>query len=87
MPNIKSQIKRSATNEKARNRNSSFKTRVKSAVKKVELAVKAKDKEAAKLALVDAISLLDKAGSRGIFKPNKVANQKSRLQSAVNALE
>ena len=49
--------------------------------------VKAKDKEAAKLALVDAISLLDKAGGRGIFKPNKVANQKSQLQSAVNALE
>ncbi len=87
MPNIKSQIKRAATNEKARNRNSSFKTRIKSAVKKVEVAVTAKDKEAANLALVEAISLLDKAVGRGIYHANKVANKKSSLQSAVNALE
>ena len=87
MPNIKSQIKRSVTNEKARNRNAAFKSRVKSAVKKVETAVIAKDKEAATIALVEAVSLLDKAGVRGIYHPNKVANKKSRLQSAVNAIE
>lgn len=87
MPNIKSQVKRVATNDKARNRNASFKTRVKTAIKKVELAVAAKDKEAAKLALVDAISLLDKAVGRGIYHANKVANKKSALQTAVNELE
>jgi len=87
MPNIKSQIKRTVTNEKARNRNVSFKSRVKSAVKKVEVAVVAKDKQAASLALVDAFSLLDKAVGRGIFHANKVANKKSSLQTAVNDLE
>jgi len=87
MPNIKSQIKRTVTNEKARNRNVSFKSRVKSAVKKVEVAVVAKDKQAASLALVDAFSLLDKAVGRGIFHANKVANKKSSLQTAVNELE
>jgi len=87
MPNIKSQIKRSVTNEKARGRNTSFKSRVKSAVKKVELAVVAKDKEAANAALLQAFSLLDKAVGRGIFHGNKVANKKSVLQSAVNAIE
>lgn len=87
MPNIKSQIKRTATNEKARNRNSSFKTRIKSAVKKVEVAVKAKDKTAASAALVEATSLLDKAVGRGIYHANKVANKKSALQSAINEIE
>ncbi|MGE4341852.1 MAG: 30S ribosomal protein S20 [Bacilli bacterium] len=87
MPNIKSQIKRSATNEKARNRNSAFKSRVKSAIKRVELAVVAKDKEAANVALVEAVSLLDKAVGRGIYHANKVANKKSSLQSAVNVIE
>lgn len=87
MPNIKSQIKRVATNDKARNRNASFKTRVKTAIKKVDVAVATKDKAAAEAALVEAISLLDKAVGRGIYHANKVANKKSSLQTAVNALE
>lgn len=87
MPNIKSQIKRSATNEKARNRNSAFKSRVKSAIKKVDLAVVAKDKEAANAALVEAVSLLDKTVGRRIYHANKVANKKSSLQALVNSIE
>ena len=43
MANIKSQIKRIVTNEKARVRNSSAKSAMRTAIKKVKLAVEAKD--------------------------------------------
>jgi len=42
MPNTKSMIKRVKTNEKARNRNASFKSSVRTAIKKVRNAVEAK---------------------------------------------
>ena len=48
MANIKQQIKRNKTNEKRRLSNASFKSSVKTAIKAVELAVAAKDKEKAK---------------------------------------
>ena len=43
MANIKSQIKRIKTNEKARQRNASKKSAIRTAAKKVKLAVEAKD--------------------------------------------
>ena len=47
MANIKSQKKRIKTNEKARQRNMSFKSKVRTAIKKVEADVKANAKEKA----------------------------------------
>ena len=43
MANIKSQIKRNKTNEKARQRNASAKSAIRTSIKKVKLAVEAKD--------------------------------------------
>ena len=43
MANIKSQIKRNKTNEKARQRNASAKSAIRTSMKKVRLAVEAKD--------------------------------------------
>ena len=45
MANIKSQVKRIKTNEKARSRNASYKSAMRTAIKKVEAACKAKDVE------------------------------------------
>lgn len=86
MPNIKSQIKRVKTNDKARNRNAHFKSMVRTQMKKVRLAIDAKDAALAQEEYRKAVSLLDKAAQRGVFHPNKVARHKSDLARDINAL-
>ncbi|WP_265522080.1 30S ribosomal protein S20 [Oerskovia flava] len=86
MANIKSQIKRIKTNEKARLRNKSVKSELKTHVRRVREAVSAGDKEAASSALVVAGRKLDKAVSKGVIHANQAANRKSALAKAVNAL-
>ena len=87
MANIKSQIKRNRTNEKARQRNVSAKSAVRTAAKKVRLAVEAKDLAAAEAALVAAFRLIDKSVSDGIQHKNTASRQKGELQRLVNSLK
>ncbi|TDC72329.1 30S ribosomal protein S20 [Streptomyces hainanensis] len=87
MANIKSQIKRIKTNEKARLRNQSVKSEVKSAVRKARQAVAAGDFEVAEAARRNAARKLDKAVSKGVLHPNNAANKKSALAQQVNALK
>ncbi|MBE7701948.1 30S ribosomal protein S20 [Oerskovia sp. Sa1BUA8] len=86
MANIKSQIKRIKTNEKARLRNKAVKSELRTNVRRVREAVAAGDKEAAASALVIASKKLDKAVSKGVIHENQAANRKSALAKAVNAL-
>lgn len=87
MPNIKQQKKRVLTNEKARQRNAHFKSRVRTQMKKVRVAVNNNDKALAETNLRAAVSLLDKAQARGIFHRNKVARYKADLTRLVNELK
>ena len=87
MANIKSQKKRALTNAKANRKNSSEKSRLKTAMKKVNAAVAAKDKEAAVKAFNEANSLLDKAATSRLKHKNYVARQKARLAKAVATVE
>jgi small subunit ribosomal protein S20 len=84
--NIKSQKKRILTNEKARQRNASVKSELKTAVNKVNAAVAAGDKEAAQPALQFANRKLDKAVSKGVIHKNQAANRKSAISKKVAAL-
>ncbi len=86
MANIKSQIKRITTNEKARLRNKAVKSELKTHVRRVRESVSAGDKEAAQAALVTASKKLDKAVSKGVIHSNQAANKKSALAKAVAAL-
>ncbi len=86
MANIKQQIKRVKTNEKARQANVAFKSSLKSSVKAVKVAVEAKDKEKAQAALNLAYKKLDKALAKGIVKKNYVSRNKSELAYLVNSL-
>ncbi|MCO7272315.1 MULTISPECIES: 30S ribosomal protein S20 [Cellulosimicrobium] len=86
MANIKSQIKRIRTNEKARLRNKAVKSELKTYVRRVREAVAAGDKEAASTALQAASRKLDKAVSKGVIHANQAANRKSAIAKAVNAL-
>jgi len=84
--NIKSQIKRIKTNEKARLRNKAVKSELKTHVRRVREAVTAGDKDAATAALLTASKKLDKAVSKGVIHSNQAANRKSALAKAVNGL-
>ena len=86
MANIKSQMKRIKTNEKARLRNRSVKSELKTHVRKVREAVAAGDKETATVALATASRKLDKAVAKGVIHQNQAANRKSAIAKSVAAL-
>ena len=86
MANIKSQKKHILTNEKARQRNISVRSELKTAIRAVTGAVQSADQDAAATALVAASRKLDKAVSKGVIHKNNAANHKSSLAKKVNAL-
>ncbi|MEV0227311.1 30S ribosomal protein S20 [Streptomyces sp. NPDC050704] len=87
MANIKSQIKRIKTNEKARLRNKAVKSSLKTAIRKAREAAAAGDAEKATAAAREASRQLDKAVSKGVIHKNQAANKKSALASKVSSLQ
>ena len=86
MANIKSAKKRILVTETKTARNKAIKSKVKTYVKKVETAVAKKDAEAAKAALKEAISVINKAGTKGVYHKNTCARKISRLAKLVNGV-
>ena len=86
MANIKSAKKRILVNKTKADRNKSIRSKVKTAIKKVDAAVAAKDSDAAKVALNSAISEMDKAQRKGVYHKNTVARQISRMILVVTKL-
>ena len=86
MANIKSQIKRIRTNEKARQRNVAVKSALKTAVRRVRTAAESGDAAAAATALATASKALDKAASKGIIHKNQAANRKSGMAKRAASL-
>ncbi|HWT27057.1 MAG TPA: 30S ribosomal protein S20 [Mobilitalea sp.] len=84
MANIKSAKKRILVNETKAARNKAIKSKVKTMMKKVDAAVTVGDKELAKTSLVEAVSEIDKASSKGIYHKNTAARKVSRLTKAIN---
>ncbi|MER5478067.1 30S ribosomal protein S20 [Streptomyces sp. NPDC002734] len=87
MANIKSQIKRNKTNEKARLRNKAVKSSLKTAIRKAREAAAAGDTEKATEYQRAAARQLDKAVSKGVIHKNQAANKKSALASKVAGLQ
>jgi len=81
--NIKSQIKRNKTNEKARERNKAVKSEVRTRVKNA-VAAAGTENEMDQLRL--AVKRLDKAATKGVIHKNQAANRKSGLMKRINAL-
>ena len=86
MANIKSAKKRILVNETKAARNKAIRSKVKTAVKKVEAAVAAKDAETAKTALRAAIVEISKAGTKGVYHKKTVSRKISRLSKAVSSI-
>ncbi len=86
MANIKSQKKRILTNEKARLRNKSVKSSLKTAVRRFHEAAESGDAAAAQTAARDANRALDKAVSKGVIHANQAANRKSAISKKASAV-
>ncbi len=86
LANIKSAKKRILVTEIRTAKNKAIKSKVKTYIKKVELAIAKEDKAAAQAALTQAISEIDKAASKGIYHKNTASRKVSRLSKAVNAM-
>jgi small subunit ribosomal protein S20 len=84
--NIKSQIKRIKTNEKARQRNVAVKSALKTKVRRFRAAADSGDAAAATAALQAAGKALDKAASKGVIHKNQAANRKSGMAKQVASL-
>ncbi|RSS79021.1 30S ribosomal protein S20 [Streptomyces sp. WAC06614] len=87
MANIKSQIKRNKTNEKARLRNKSVKSELKTYIRKAVESIAAGDAEKATAAVRLASKKLDKAVSKGVIHKNAAANKKSALAAKAGTLQ
>lgn len=87
MANIKSAKKRILTSNKRAAANKSVKSQVKTAVKKVRVAIESGDKAAAASALTAAESTIDKAASKGVLHKNTASRKVSRLAKAVDKIQ
>jgi small subunit ribosomal protein S20 len=86
MANIKSQIKRIATNRKANERNKAVKSELKTAIRAAREAIAAGDKVQAAAAVSLAGKKLDKAVSNGVIHQNQAANRKSSIAKKAASL-
>lgn len=86
MANIKSAKKRILVNETKAARNKAIRSKVKTAIKKVDAAIATGDKAAAQACLVAATSELDKATTKGVYHKNTSSRKVARMSKAVNAM-
>ena len=64
---------------KNRERNRQYRSRLRSALKDIRAAIDGKDLTAAKVALKETVSLVDKMASKGVIHRNAAGRYKSRL--------
>lgn len=81
MANIKSQKKRVLTNEKRRVRNVAVRSRMRTVIKNAMAALESNDADHIKTAVPEAISVIDRAASKGVIHRNAAARKKSMIQS------
>jgi small subunit ribosomal protein S20 len=82
--NIKSQIKRIRTNEKAQLRNKSARSSIKTAIRRFRDAVTSGDAKTIAAELRLASQELATAVSKGVLHQNAAANKKSSMAKAAN---
>jgi len=86
MANIKSAKKRIQVTLVRTERNKAIRSKVKTAIKKVESAVAANDKELANTTLRNAVVEITKAASKGVYHKNNASRKVARLSKAVNQI-
>ena len=87
MANTKQAAKRAKKSIKLRATNMSLRTKLRSAIKKVQKAISAGDAKAAQAAFAEQQSTIDSIADKKIIHKNKAARHKSRLARQIKALE
>ena len=77
----KSALKANRQNVKRREHNRQMRTKLRSALKAIRASLDAKDLTAAKAALSQTVSIVDKMATKGIIHRNTAGRYKSRLSS------
>jgi small subunit ribosomal protein S20 len=85
LANTKSAIKQTRQEPKRTLRNRMVKTKMRTYLKKAQVAVAQDNKEAAEAAVLAAISQIDKAAQKGVIHRNNAARHKARLMKHLNA--
>ncbi|QFY43963.1 30S ribosomal protein S20 [Candidatus Methylospira mobilis] len=86
MANIASAKKRARQSEKNRAHNAAARSRLRTFIKKVILAVDAGDLEKARNAFAEAVPVIDSSVNKGLIHKNKAARSKSRLSAHLKTL-
>jgi small subunit ribosomal protein S20 len=79
--------KRAKQAEKHRQHNASFRSMVRTYIKKVVSAIATHDYAVATAAYNEAVPVIDRMADKGIIHRNKAARHKSRLNDAIKALQ
>jgi len=83
MANHASAVKRARQNETRRLRNKAIHSKINTLVKKV---LSTSEKEQAEVILIEAVSSIDKAASKGKLHKNTAGRKKARITKYVNTL-
>ncbi|MGE5615993.1 MAG: 30S ribosomal protein S20 [Bacillota bacterium] len=86
MANTKQAAKRAKKSIKQRGANVSYRSSLRTAIKKVKTAIAAGDATAAQAAMSAEVGNIDRIARKGIIHRNKAARHKSRLAAQVKAL-
>lgn len=86
MANTAQARKRARQGEKQRAHNTSLRSTLRTAIKKVQKAVAAGDKSAAQTIFQDSVGVIDRIADKRIIHKNKAARHKSRLSASIKAL-
>jgi small subunit ribosomal protein S20 len=87
MANTTQARKRARQAVKQRAHNASLRSTLRTAIKKIIKAVEGGDKAAAQSAFIENVSVIDRIADKKIIHKNKAAPHKSRLNSAIKAMQ
>ena len=87
MANSPQAKKRARQGESRRRHNASFRSLVRTSIKKVDAAIESGDHSKAFEAYNSAVPIIDRMADKGIIHKNKAARHKSRLNSSIRALK
>ena len=87
MANSPQARKRARQAETRRRHNASFRSMIRTTIKKVVAAIESGDYDTATAAYNNAVPVIDRMADKGIIKKNKAARHKSRLNNKIKALK
>jgi len=84
--NLKNAAKKARQADKRRTRNIHAKSTLRTAIKKVRVAIEGTDLSAAQTALKEAVKTIDHYASKGVMHKNTASRTVARLSKAVHTL-